>query len=60
MILPPSGFDVYMKCCLAYYLNLLQIAEKQTGRGCIEKVVKTTAERNCCVYNLNHSCTCKL
>ena len=30
MIVSSSGFDVYIKFCLAYYLNLLQIAEKQT------------------------------
>ena len=30
-VIPPRGFHVYMiQFCLAYYLNLLQIAEKQT------------------------------
>ena len=30
-MIPSCNFDVYMiQFCLAYYLNLLQIAEKQT------------------------------
>ena len=31
MVIPSHGFDVYMiEFCLAYYLNLPQIAENQT------------------------------
>ena len=72
-IISPRGFDVYMiQFCLAYYLNLLQIVEKQTKSKVAQKrwsrqtlvysILKTalTTKRNYRVYDLNHSCTYKL